>query len=1396
MNHTLVEKKIQFFHDVIQKIILNVQRNKKLDILGISDVNACISVVNTISIKLKENTDNMTKFTNEIIINNLQTINNELVNTIKIYGIDSLEDLLTICFGNISSIIQEEADISKFELLKKYFHPTSYKIIVKKEDDVKATDKPDKKDKKNKKSTVSTLDEFMNDKIKNLDCTIYTEKNFQMKVYGIKLYIYHSSFNKNIVITGLLDDIILNFINNNTFINTKKQQIKDNLPIDENFHNESFQNYSSSLSLKEYLVSSYSEIYSNYIGIVTQYKLLKQKSLAHISKEFITIDLYAKRNMLILLLIHSFQYDNKYIAYLLYDILSNELTTTGPNGTAPLDTKDQIILYDSFPYSIKQYFKDAMKQIIQYTAELSNFDINKIPLEQQICLLKTPDSVKEKAMTKLKEVKAKSEDSGSKARQYLDGLLKIPFQIYIKEPIMNLMSANREAFLQLIKSGSNQVNIPIKEKYTTLEIIKYCKQMKPDLNTYDKSTLLQLIGKMNEYIKQNIKESKHNYKKITNVASKNKTELIQIIEANIAVFEEVHSNKTVKMIEQNFQTITDYIKGVKSTLDEAVHGHDNAKQQIECIIAQWITGEQDGHCFGFEGSPGLGKCFAKNTPIMLSNGEIKMVQDITINDKLMGDDSTERNVLALGSGKEKMYRIEQIKGDHYIVNESHILSLKMTKSGTKGDNHKTILGKRYFKDDILDICLSLPIYIKESLKGYKVGIEFCEKPVSLEPYALGCWLGDGSSSSFAITNIDEPIIKYFEDLAKKYNLIIKQGAGRNSITYSLTTGKMGGRSDKNILVNKLKEYNLINNKHIPNQYKCNSRENRLQLLAGLIDTDGYYNKEGNVLEITQKNKKLAEDILWIVRSLGFRGMMKECIKYCTYKGEKKYGTYYRINITGKGLEDIPSLLERKKPREHKQIKNCLNTGINVVPLEEDEYFGFQIDGNSRFLLGDFTVTHNTSMAKRGLANCLKDSEGNSRPFAFIQMGGDSNGSTLHGHNYTYVGSTWGSIVQILMDKKCMNPIIFIDEIDKISKTEHGREIIGILTHLLDPTQNDSFQDKYFNGIDLDLSKALFILSYNDVTLLDKTMLDRIHRIKFNNLTLEEKLVISKTHILPEIYKKMGLENMIHFNDTVLTMIIEEYTSEPGVRKLKEILYEIVGEINIDILKNKNYEYDFLIQITEDNVKHKYFKDKHEVIHKKVHTENLVGIANGLWANSMGQGGVIPIQTKFYPAQKFLDIKLTGMQGDVMKESMNVALTLAWNLTEPNIQEELIVKYNTLAQQYGVHINTPEASVNKDGPSAGGCITTTIYSLLNNKKIKCNFAQTGEISLDGQITAIGGLDLKILGAIKSGVTDFIYPEENKKDFNKFYEKYKDNKLLIDIHFFQVNHISEVFEIIFE
>jgi ATP-dependent Lon protease len=183
--------------------------------------------------------------------------------------------------------------------------------------------------------------------------------------------------------------------------------------------------------------------------------------------------------------------------------------------------------------------------------------------------------------------------------------------------------------------------------------------------------------------------------------------------------------------------------------------------------------------------------------------------------------------------------------------------------------------------------------------------------------------------------------------------------------------------------------------------------------------------------------------------------------------------------------------------------------------------------------------------------------------------------------------------------------------------------------------------------------------------------------------------------------------------------------------------------------------------------------------------------NGLWANAVGQGGIIPIQANYYPSDKFLDLKLTGMQGDVMKESMNVALTLAWNLTDNKVKQNIKNNCN-----YGLHIHCPEGSVPKDGPSAGTAITCVIYSLFNNLKIKHNVAITGEMSLDGNVTQIGGLDLKFLGGIKAGIVEFIFPQENEKDYLKFIEKYKDNEILHNIVFHKVSHITEVLKIIFE
>jgi ATP-dependent Lon protease len=439
----------------------------------------------------------------------------------------------------------------------------------------------------------------------------------------------------------------------------------------------------------------------------------------------------------------------------------------------------------------------------------------------------------------------------------------------------------------------------------------------------------------------------------------------------------------------------------------------------------------------------------------------------------------------------------------------------------------------------------------------------------------------------------------------------------------------------------------------------------------------------------------------------------------------------------------------------------------------------------------------TTLAK-GLANCLKDEHGNSRPFALIAIGGDSNASSLIGHSYTYVGSTWGQIVQILMDTKCMNPIILIDEIDKVSKTEHGKEIIGVLTHLLDPSQNKSFQDKYFSGIDLDISRVLFVLSYNDPHSIDKILLDRVHRIKFESLSVEDKIIISNKHLLPELYTKIGLDGAIHFPDKVIKFIIEEYTLEPGVRKLKEKLFEIVGEINLNILNGKLNEVKLPIEITIDDVKQKYFKEAREVKIQKIHGKSEVGVINALWANELLQGGVLPLQVSFIPSNRFLELTLTGSLGDVMRESISVSLTNAWNLTSYEKQQEIMVKYNNPATNnvFGLHIHCPDISTKKDGPSATTAFTVIIYSLFNNIKIKNNFGITGETSFNYCLTEIGGLREKIIHSIPAGVTEFIYPVENQRDFVKIMDKYKDYDLIKGIKFHPVNNIHEVFELILE
>lgn len=352
------------------------------------------------------------------------------------------------------------------------------------------------------------------------------------------------------------------------------------------------------------------------------------------------------------------------------------------------------------------------------------------------------------------------------------------------------------------------------------------------------------------------------------------------------------------------------------------------------------------------GPTGVGKCLAKGTKILMADGTIKLVEDIKAGDAVMGPDSSPRNVLTTTSGKEMMYDVIPNKGEAYRVNESHILSLKITNGSKVAD---------YRDGDIVNI--SVLDYIgknknfKHCAKGYKVGIDFDEKetPDEVPPYFLGLWLGDGNSNWPSITNVDEEVINYLNDFASSVGAKIYEDKGESKTTsYRISYGREGLRQNK--VKDVLASFDLLNNKHIPLIYKTNSRSKRMELLAGLIDSDGYYFHGG--FEIAQKNKVLAEDIMYVARSLGLGVSFKKVIK-SAHKNHS--GEYYKMFIYG-DCSGIPTKIKRKMASTRKQKKNVLLTGIKVEPYKVDEYFGFSLDGaDKRFVLGDFTVTHNTEI---------------------------------------------------------------------------------------------------------------------------------------------------------------------------------------------------------------------------------------------------------------------------------------------------------------------------------------------------------------------------------------------------------------------------------------------------
>ena len=418
----------------------------------------------------------------------------------------------------------------------------------------------------------------------------------------------------------------------------------------------------------------------------------------------------------------------------------------------------------------------------------------------------------------------------------------------------------------------------------------------------------------------------------------------------------------------------------------------------------------------------------------------------------------------------------------------------------------------------------------------------------------------------------------------------------------------------------------------------------------------------------------------------------------------------------------------------------------------------------------------TSICKNGLSKCLVDSDGKQRPFAFLPLGGTSNGSLLEGHHYTYLGSTWGKMVDVLIHSKCMNPIIYIDELDKVSRTENGKEIISILTHLTDQSQNSEFNDRYFAGIPLDLSKAIFVFSYNDASKIDRILRDRIHEITIKSLNKNEKIKIVKHYLLPEIMNMVGFNTHdIKIKNKDLEFLIDNYTYEAGVRKLNEHLLVLVREINLMmIMGESNITLPYVIK--EDYIK-KVFSEKQLIKSKKIFPKPQMGLVNGLYATNAGLGGITVIEVLKTPSERAYSLQLTGQQGDVMKESMYCAKTLAWNLIPTSIKKEIKEDWEKNGQ-WGLHIHCPEGATPKDGPSAGCAITIAIISRMCNINVRNVVAITGEIDLNGNIGQVGGISSKLEGALNAGVEKVFIPKDNEDDYTKYLHKINETMISSD------------------
>lgn len=475
------------------------------------------------------------------------------------------------------------------------------------------------------------------------------------------------------------------------------------------------------------------------------------------------------------------------------------------------------------------------------------------------------------------------------------------------------------------------------------------------------------------------------------------------------------------------------------------------------------------------------------------------------------------------------------------------------------------------------------------------------------------------------------------------------------------------------------------------------------------------------------------------------------------KDSHEYGLLYDYldfvtSLSWKAPEVTPIDLDRAEAildEDHyglKKVKERIIQQLAVMALNRKQY-------GSILLFVGAPGTGKTSIGQ-SIARAL------GREYVRISLGGIRDEAEIRGHRRTYIGAMPGRIMEGMKRSGVSNPVMVLDEVDKLAK-DYGGDPASALLEVLDPEQNNTFTDHYMN-VPYDLSNVLFVCTANTTDTIPEPLLNRMEVISFPGYTALEKYHIAKKHLLPKAEAAMGIDpKKLRLTDSALRKMIDEYTMESGVRDLKKLIDTLCRSAAVKLVRKESDS----LSVTKSNLT-EYLGHK-TMHHDRKLTSRTPGVVTGLaWTRAGGE--ILYIESRLTQGKG--ELLITGQLGDVMKESVQIALTLV---------KSLYPKESKVFEDHDLHIHVPEGAVPKDGPSAGITLTTALASLVTGKAVDTDYAMTGEVSLRGGVMPIGGLPEKLMAAQRAGITKVFIPADNVEDLEDVAEEVKEKLEIIPV-----------------